>query len=54
MQIHAIIILALVHAYSSTVADEDGVVFYLLLKCTSRGSTDNKILTLNVFPSSTV
>ena len=39
---------------SSKIPDEDSTVFYLLLNCTSRKSVDNKILSLNSFPSSTL
>ena len=38
--------------YSPT--DEDSTVFHLQLKCTSRKSTDNKILSLSSFPTSTL
>ena len=43
------------HTCSSVInIDEDSTVFHLQLKCTSQGSTDNAILMLNSFPSSTL
>ena len=44
--------LSIGYMYSPT--DEDSTVFHLQLKCTSRKSTDNKILSLSSFPSSTL
>ena len=42
------------HTYSSNINEEDSIVFHLQLNCTSRKSVDNKILSLNSFPSSTL
>jgi hypothetical protein len=40
--------------YTYSPADEDSTVFHLQLNCTSRKSTDSKILSLSSFPSSTL
>ena len=40
--------------YTYSPADGDSTVFHLQLNCTSRKSTDSKILSLNSFPNSTL